>query len=208
MREIKVFSSKRNNLTVVKSDATTWGALSSQLIEEGYDLTGLVASENVNRCTLENEGAILPEGNFTLFLRQKDGKGGLGLSFSELRKLAKENFEFKQYLVNNSTNWTQLSTTKLNEYYDAFCNTPADKKVTETPVVKEVSDNMEYFKDDLADLIDEYEDTDVNEFVKLLKEVYNAFEESLSILENAVKTPDPVEEARREYEEFMDGVIN
>lgn len=205
MREIKVFSSKRNNLTEVKSDATTWGALSSQLMEEGYDLSGLVASENVNRCTLENEGAILPGGNFTLFLRQKDGKGGLGLSFSELRNLAKENFEFKQYLVNNSDNWTQLSTTKLNAYYDAFCNTP---KVAETPVVREISDNMEYFKEDLADMIDEYEDTDVNEFVKLLKEVYNTFEESLNILESAVKTPDPVEEARMEFDKFMDGVIN
>lgn len=195
MRTIKVFSSKRDNLTEINSDAKSWGQLKAELTTSGYSLDGLIASENITRCTLEHSEAVLPEGEFTLFLRQKDGKGGADLTFSQLRELAKTNSDFKAYLVANSTNWTQLSTAKLNELHEEFLENTEE-------ACEGLSDNMTIFKEDLGSFIEDYEDTDADPYVAKLREIYDSIIEE----EKKEEEVDPTDAVREEYEIFVKGL--
>lgn len=129
MRKVTVYSTKGKSNAVITTDVATWGELQPLLVAEGYDLDSLNATENINRTDLINTGAVLPEGEFTLFLRPKQTKSGLSVnmsflstaSFKELRELIKnldaEGFEeYKEFLREvGHNNWTQLSTQTLRD---------------------------------------------------------------------------------------------
>jgi hypothetical protein len=71
MRKIEVFStlSEQNQLTVYNSDAVTWEAFRSVLIEDGiYNPRTMKAIEAGTKMTIENDGSLLPVGDFKLFL--------------------------------------------------------------------------------------------------------------------------------------------
>jgi hypothetical protein len=75
MREIEIYSTKNGYKTIL-SEAKTWGELIVELRNNSYDTIGQIATESINRTVLEKNEQSLPQGNFKIFLRQKDGKGG------------------------------------------------------------------------------------------------------------------------------------
>jgi len=92
MRKIKVISGQGSPRSI-ESDATSWGALKLELstkasIENVGSLKAVVSDTKV---TLEDDAALLPTGNFTLFLfTTKKMASGIDLSkksFGELGKL-------------------------------------------------------------------------------------------------------------------------
>jgi len=74
MRQIKVLSSTQN-FKVIHSEATTWGQLKEVLSEFGnLDQMNVVVKETRN--SLQVPEAVLPEGDFTLYLSPKQIKAG------------------------------------------------------------------------------------------------------------------------------------
>lgn len=74
-RKIKVVVTRGEN-RVIESSATKWGELEKQLKGLSYDVAKLGAVEGKSRHTLEHAEAVLPEGNFVLFLIPVESKSG------------------------------------------------------------------------------------------------------------------------------------
>ena len=112
MRKITVFSTKGVQKKSYETDVTTW-ADAKALIGRDYDLKTLAATESINRTDLVNDQAILPEGDFTIFLRPIKTKSGV-YSFAEARKQLTS--EDKKWIEDNlKKNWTRASTDELNQ---------------------------------------------------------------------------------------------
>lgn len=132
-RVITVVSTKGGQIEKVSTDAKTWGDL-KDLIEDKYDLINLKATENINKTTLEHKDAILPEGDFRLFLRPAKTKSGSienidSADFKTLRQMVIE-LGARGYLntIFKDKNWTQLSTLELREGLKNYVN--SNNKVT------------------------------------------------------------------------------
>lgn len=116
----------------------TWGNLKRVLETEGYDLSNLVAVERNSKVTFQEDGATLPNGDFTIFLRPSKSKFGMSeyhpsekssevdsMSFMDLREefIVSNNYEgIKEYLnyFVEDKNWTQLSLVELREGIKSF----------------------------------------------------------------------------------------
>jgi hypothetical protein len=75
LREIKVLSSTRGGVKTVYSEATQWGQLKDSLSEFG-DISKMSAVIKETKNTLSVDDALLPEGDFTLYLSPKQIKAG------------------------------------------------------------------------------------------------------------------------------------
>lgn len=150
MRKVTVYSTKGKSNAVITTDVATWGELQPLLTAEGYDLNSLNATENINRTDLINTGAVLPEGEFTLFLRPKQTKSGSDeeevdletASFRELREVIKcmEENEKEAFIGSlEGTNYTHMSTERLRESLISFYDL-----VEEVSTVIELEEDCEH----------------------------------------------------------------
>lgn len=77
MRTVKIFSTKAGSQTSIRSAATTWAELRSQVLSETTALKeDMVASVFETRNSLISDAASLPEGDFTLVLTPAKTKSG------------------------------------------------------------------------------------------------------------------------------------
>ncbi len=76
-RIVKVSTSKSDSIKSIDSEATTWGELKDDFDENGIAHTDLKAVVKETKVTLEADGAVLPEGNFTIFMFPSKIKSGL-----------------------------------------------------------------------------------------------------------------------------------
>lgn len=120
-REITVIATKGTQVNKITSSAATWGELKSEL-RDSYDLSKLIAVENVNRNTLELDAAILPTSPFRLFLRPAKTKSGAdfaSMGYKDLKDYIKNNPSVKDplnvFAKESGRNWTQLKTEELQE---------------------------------------------------------------------------------------------
>ena len=173
-RIIKIFSTRSNKEIEIKTSATTWGQLKIDAQNQKHvDFSGLKAMENVNRTTLENPEASLPEGEFTVFLAPQKTKSGQirnfsGFSFKELRQVVKENKEedgFMDHLNSTGKNYTQLSSDELRNLLESFdFNDEYDEEYEE----------------------EEYEEEDDDEEVDLVSSIEKDFNSSCESLRNSL----------------------
>jgi len=75
-REITVYATRGNTMKKITTSVTTWGELKPLVRNAGFDLSSLLAAENITKNDLVNDQAILPTGPFRLFLRPKQTKSG------------------------------------------------------------------------------------------------------------------------------------
>ncbi len=141
-RIITVVATKNGRIKKYTTDARTWGDL-KELIQDEYDLTNLKSTENVNKTTLEHIDAVLPEGDFRLFLRPSKTKSGgfdvTGKGFKDLRALVTTD-EIKNHLntIVPGKNWTQLSTADLAKGLESFGGSSTES----APTVQEVTNDV------------------------------------------------------------------
>lgn len=171
-RKVQVFSTKGKRKATINTDATKWSELRNLIENEGYDVNKLHATENVTRTDLAHDDAVLPTGDFTIFLRPKKTKSGIkiptGASFKGLRTIAKEykqkdGDKFIDHLNNNpnGVNWTRLGSDDLKammESYGAKAKTKSKKaekaEVEEVEEAVELNNSMRIYiaKDMLANI--------------------------------------------------------
>lgn len=152
MKKVTIYSTKGKSGSF-ETSATKWGEIISQVENIVGDLSNLIPTENVGKTTLQHVDAILPDTNFTLFLRPSKTKSGgdfSEMSFFELRNFIKENPEAKAYLkiaaLDKGKSWTQLSLSEIRkglEDYTASAFTEEEK----------ISFLDEMDRDDLIDFI-------------------------------------------------------
>jgi hypothetical protein len=173
MRTITVFSTKGGSKEY-QTEVEIWGDLRN-IIKSDYDVDNLKATESENKTSLESAEAVLPKGNFILYLRpdKQDGNNQVdykSLTFKELRQMIKEDDQLKWYLSHcvEGKNYTQLSKEELilflqqrqnvtieEEPSVGHCNqleeTPEeyfDKPEETTDLLKSKEDFIDFFMDE------------------------------------------------------------
>ena len=123
MRTITVYSTKNTTVKRYETETTSWEEFRDMLINDGYDLHNLQATENVNRTTLLNLDAVLPNQDFVLFLRPIETKQG-AMTRKEIYAKINADSGLKQFVKDMITtdNYTHASSieleTLINDYYD------------------------------------------------------------------------------------------
>ena len=175
-RIITVFSTKGKQKSKIETSATTWGELQPFLMEEGYDLENLLATENIKRRDLLSVDAILPEGEFTVFLRPQKTKSGADISdmsFSELRQIVRDNHGNEDFL-DHMGNYTRMNTETLRRtLIDWFDNNQASESESECVCEDEGSTTDDQKIDLIKKLAEVVTDNGIYAVQVLVEEVCN-----------------------------------
>lgn len=142
-REITIYATRGGQMKKIMTSATTWGELQPLVRNEGFDLSSLLAAENINKSDLVNDLAVLPTTAFRLFLRPKQTKSG-ALDRKECFAVIKAHIavypQDKYKFVIDGKNMTQLSTPVVQDLVAKYCqNTTAPVATQTVEKVKEVA---------------------------------------------------------------------
>ena len=217
MRKIILYSTKGGKKEIA-SDAQTWGELKEK-VEELYDLENLQATENINKTTLVNNDAVLPEKNFIIFLRPIETKGGnhpfdvlSEMSFLELRKIVKQEcYEgIKDFLnqFKKNKNYTQLNKEELREGVILyFAEDKATKKKVSFKYEIDKLDEMLDFFVDIYDNINKPLNKSSKEIIEVIQSDISELTAILYNLESVgvEKKDDELEKLEKEYKEIEKG---
>lgn len=127
-RKIKIVPTRGEKKTI-EFEGNTWKELRSVIERNGYDLNNMKCVESIFRHTLEHDEAIIPDGDFKLFLMPYKSKSGAldrKELFLEINKIKEKDPASKSYFGNI----TQIKTEKLQELLDNYHGTDkaVDKK--------------------------------------------------------------------------------
>jgi len=222
VRTITIFSTKGKRRATIETEVATWGDLKPLVSDEGYDLNKLLATENIRRTDLANEGAVLPEGDFTIFLRPTKTKSGIGKtdgkSFKELRAMVKElkakhGDDFMNHL-NKEGNYTRMPTDYMRAQiasYNPGSGTADESKGfgrKSEPVTEKKTSKKKASSPSVADVVDSVKESkeacdnvtivDVKETLEKVIKLANV---ALDMLGNVQVGESEEEKATREAEE-------
>ena len=175
-REITIYATRGGQMKKINTAATTWGELQSLVRAEGFDLSSLLAAENINKSDLVNDLAVLPTTAFRLFLRPKQTKSGATPDRKECFSIIKAHIttfpEDKHLFSIDGKNVTQLATPVVQELVARFCT----RSTTSQQVVATL-DSID--NSDLSDI------EKVQEAIELLSTLdeYSAHYEAIEALE-------------------------
>lgn len=142
MREITIYATRGGNTQKISTDVTTWGELQPLVRNAGFDLSSLMAAENVNKTDLVNDLAVLPSSDFRLFLRPKQTKSGSDRKslFEAIKEFTRENPEKKGCFVVEGRNMTQLATSVLEDLYNSIIAAEMQQARAGAVVVEDADD--------------------------------------------------------------------
>ncbi len=156
-REVTIYATRGGQMKKITTAVKTWGELQPLVRREGFDLSSLLAAENINKTDLVNDLAVLPEGNFRLFLRPKQTKSGAPdrkECFAIIKAHLEKNPGDKPKFIIDGKNMTQLSTPVVQDLVAKYCNgasalapAPVQEKApkaekVETPVAEATSNGV------------------------------------------------------------------
>jgi hypothetical protein len=148
-REITIYATRGGQMKKIMTSATTWGELQPLVRREGFDLSSLLAAENINKSDLVNDLAVLPATAFRLFLRPKQTKSG-ALDRKECFAAIKAHIAVypadKSKFTIDGKNMTQLSTQVVQDLVAKFCKVSVTQVIVPAPV-KEKAPKVEKVKE-------------------------------------------------------------
>lgn len=77
MKTVTVFNTRGQQRTEIRTTASTWADLQTELHNSGIEYSGMRATIGENQVSLASNGAQLPDFDFTLFLSPKRAKAGI-----------------------------------------------------------------------------------------------------------------------------------
>lgn len=182
MAKVTIFSTKGSTKKVHETNAKTWGELKRE-ISDFYDLSNLQATENVNRADLVSDLAVLPSGDFTLFLRPIKTKSG-AYSYVEAKKIIQANPSLKEGIKKMyGKNYTNLNAEKLNEALSKLLNNSSievldvDTATVNKEEFKQLLDIVLYGLENLASSVGIYLSIHVSDAEDTDEEENNSVEE-------------------------------
>lgn len=157
-REITIYATRGGQMQKITTDVTTWGELQPLVRNAGFDLSSLLAAENITKTDLVNDLAVLPTTAFRLFLRPRQTKSG-ALDRKECFAAIKVHLlnypEDKAKFSINGRNVTQLPTATVQDLVAKYCvkATAAANSRTVNESVREVVGTLPEVDDtDLTDV--------------------------------------------------------
>lgn len=167
MRVIKIYSTKGKQKATIVTEVSTWGELKPLLIDEGYDLESLHATENVNKTDLVHVDAALPSEEFVLFLRPKKTKAGCeveNMSYSEVRaeigSIIQEIGDAAAEHFNEGRNYTNKSANDLRSLLNSWREMDSDNQVLAGGKIEDMTD--EELQNLYAAIVEEAENRDLD----------------------------------------------
>lgn len=139
-REITIYATRGGQMQKITTDVTTWGELQPLVRNAGFDLSSLLAAENITKTDLVNDLAVLPTTAFRLFLRPKQTKSGSPdrkECFAIIKTHLANNPGHKHLFTIDGKNVTQLSTPVVQDLVAKYCNGAA---ITSAPVQRVVNE--------------------------------------------------------------------
>ncbi len=219
-REITIYATRGGQMKKIMTSVTTWGELQPLVRREGFDLSSLLAAENINKSDLVNDLAVLPATAFRLFLRPKQTKSGAldrKECFAAIKAHIAANPGDKHLFTIEGKNMTQLSTPVVQDLVVKYCSNSLVKETVHavaTPV-KEKAPKIEKVETPKAEVVEATSNgvpvTDaerVEEALRLLVPLdgkydsYDKCHKHLYRLSNEIAVAnDPASEMREESEE-------
>lgn len=137
-REVTIYATRSGQITKIMTAVQTWGDLKPLVRNAGYDLSSLLAAENINKSDLVNDLAVLPATAFRLFLRPAQTKSGATPDRKECFAIIKAHIAAnpgdKAKFTIDGKNMTQLSTPVVQGLVAKYCKGTSAPTVTEAPV--------------------------------------------------------------------------
>ena len=144
-RIITVYSTLGKNAVEVTSQANDWEGVKSELREFSVSYNNMKAVIGETRLTLESDRAIVPEGDFTLYLMPIKTKSGIDrkILMATIKDYVIKNPSEKSKFIIDGKNMTQLSTPVLEQLVAKHINgnaastaVPAKPEDVKKPVAK------------------------------------------------------------------------
>jgi hypothetical protein len=160
-REITIYATRGGQMQKITTDVTTWGELQPLVRNAGFDLSSLLAAENVTKTDLVNDLAVLPTSAFRLFLRPKQTKSGAldrKECFAAIKVHLLNHPEDKAKFSINGRNVTQLPTATVQELVAKYC-----VKATTTANSRSVNESVK----EVVGALPEVDDTDLTDVEKV-----------------------------------------
>ena len=216
-REITIYATRGGQMKKIMTSATTWGELQPLVRREGFDLSSLLAAENINKSDLVNDLAVLPATAFRLFLRPKQTKSGT-LDRKECFAAIKAHIAVypndKPKFVIDGKNMTQLSTQVVQELVAKYCKVSVTQAIVPAPVKEkapkaEVKAPVKEFKIDEVPASKSLTDIErVEEALQLVStltsfEAYDKVEKHLNRLYGEVSTKEFAPQTEESEEEAV-----
>lgn len=123
-REITIYATRGGQMQKITTDVTTWGELQPLVRNAGFDLSSLLAAENVTKTDLVNDLAVLPTSAFRLFLRPKQTKSGAldrKECFAAIKLHLTNHPEDKHKFIVDGRNVTQMTTEAVQGLVAQHC---------------------------------------------------------------------------------------
>jgi hypothetical protein len=141
-REITIYATRGGQMQKIMTSVTTWGELQPLVRNAGFDLSSLLAAENITKTDLVNDLAVLPTSAFRLFLRPKQTKSGAydrKQCFAIIKAHLAVSPEDKAKFTIDGKNVTQLSTPVVQDLVAKYCSGVSAPAVVEAPVKEKAS---------------------------------------------------------------------
>jgi hypothetical protein len=145
-REITIYATRGGQMKKIMTSATTWGELQPLVRNQGFDLSSLLAAENINKSDLVNDLAVLPATAFRLFLRPKQTKSGVldrKECFAAIKAHLATNPQDKAKFTVDGKNVTQLSTAVVQKLVSKYIGKSMSQTVAAPAPVKEKATKAE-----------------------------------------------------------------
>lgn len=123
-REVTIYATRGGQMQKIMTSANTWGELQPLVRNAGFDLSSLLAAENITKTDLVNDLAVLPTTAFRLFLRPKQTKSGAPdrkECFAIIKSYLAQNPRDKAKFTINGKNVTQLTTPVVQDLVCRYC---------------------------------------------------------------------------------------
>lgn len=123
MRKITVYSTLGKNAVEFNSQANDWKGVQAEMKEMNISFSGMKSVIGETRLTLESDRAIVPEGDFTLYLmpvKTKSGAMDRKILFQLMKDAVTSGKATKEQFMVDGKNMTQIGTAKLEELWNTF----------------------------------------------------------------------------------------
>lgn len=160
-REITIYATRGGQMQKITTDVTTWGELQPLVRNAGFDLSSLLAAENITKTDLVNDLAVLPTSAFRLFLRPKQTKSGAldrKECFAAIKIHLLNHPEDKAKFSINGRNVTQLPTATVQDLVAKYC-----VKATSTANSRSVNESVR----EVVGTLPAVDDTDLTDVEKV-----------------------------------------
>lgn len=172
-REVTIYATRSGQITKIMTAVQTWGDLKPLVRNAGYNLSSLLAAENINKSDLVNDLAVLPATAFRLFLRPAQTKSGATPDRKECFAIIKAHIAAnpgdKAKFTIDGKNMTQLSTPVVQDLVAKYCSGSVVKETlhaVETPV-KEKSLKTAAPKAEVVESVKESKATSLTDAVRV-----------------------------------------